>query len=125
RAVELDKGDAVALTRSGHALGHLAGDLECGIALLNKALMLNPNLAAARFLGAFLRIWHGETEAAIDDLTHAMRLSPLDPKLYSMKAGMAIANLFLGHYDDDSCWAGKALRDLPSLLLAYADLTAS
>ncbi|MCW3150410.1 winged helix-turn-helix domain-containing protein [Stutzerimonas stutzeri] len=125
RAVELDKGDAVALTRSGHALGHLAGDLEGGIALLNKALMLNPNLAAARFLGAFLRIWHGETEAAIDDLTHAMRLSPLDPELYRMQAGMALANLFLGHYDDASCWAGKAFRDLPSLLLAAAVLTAS
>ena len=47
RAVESGRDDAVALTRSGHALGHLVGDLDGGIALLDRALMLNPNLASA------------------------------------------------------------------------------
>ncbi|MBE7373917.1 winged helix-turn-helix domain-containing tetratricopeptide repeat protein [Pseudomonas lopnurensis] len=125
RAVELDKSDAVALTRSGHALGHLAGDLEGGIALLDKALALNPNLAAAWFLGAFLKIWHGETDAAIEHLAHAMRLSPLDPELYRMQGGMALANLFLGRFDVASSWAEKASRELPGFLLAAAILAAS
>ena len=125
RAVELDKGDAVALTRSGHTLGYLAGDLRGGIALLDKALVLNPNLAAAWFLGAFLRLWHGETDAAIEYFTHAMRFSPLDPELYRMQAGMAVANLFVGRFDTASSWAEKALRDLPDFLLAVAILAAS
>lgn len=125
RAVELDKGDAVALTRSGHALAHLAGDLQGGIALLDKALILNPNLAAAWFLGAFLRLWHGETDAAIEYFTHAMRLSPLDPELYRMQAGMAAAHLFLGRIDLASSWAEKAFRDLPSFLLVAVVLAAS
>ncbi|HJV27885.1 MAG TPA: winged helix-turn-helix domain-containing protein [Aromatoleum sp.] len=125
RAVELGKDDAVALTRCGHALGHLAGDLPGGIALLDKALVLNPNLAAAWFLGAFLRLWHGETEEAIEHLTHAMRLSPLDPELYKMQAGMAAAHLFMGRFDAASSWAEKALRELPSLLLVAAILAAS
>ena len=125
RAVELGKGDAVALTRCGHALGHLAGDLPGGIALLDKALVLNPNLAAAWFLGAFLRLWHGETEEAVEHFTHAMRLSPIDPELYRMQAGMAAAHLFMGHFDTASSWAEKALRELPSLLLVAAILAAS
>ena len=125
RAVELGKDDAVALTRCGHALGHLAGDLPGGIALLDKALVLNPNLAAAWFLGAFLRLWHGQTDEAIEHLTHAMRLSPLDPELYKMQAGMAASHLFMGHFDTASSWAEKALRELPSLLLAAAILAAS
>lgn len=125
RAIELDKGDAVALTRSGHALAHLAGDIQGGIALLDKALVLNPNLAAAWFLGAFLRLWHGETDAAIEYFTHAMRLSPLDPELYRMQAGMAAAHLFLGRIDMASSWAEKAFRDLPSFLLVSAVLAAS
>lgn len=33
RAVELGRDDAVALTKSGHALGHLTCDLDGGIAL--------------------------------------------------------------------------------------------
>lgn len=124
-AVELGQGDAVALTRSGHALGHLTGDLQGGIGLLDKALLLNPNLAAASFLGAFLRLWHGETDAALEHLTRAMRLSPLDPELYRMQVGMALAHLFLGDFDAASAWADKALQNLPSLLLAAAALSAS
>jgi len=125
RAVELGKGDAVALTRSGHALAHLAGDLQGGITLLDKALVLNANLAAAWFLGAFLMLWHGETEAAIERFAHAMRLSPLDPELYRMQAGMATAHLFMGRFDTASSWAEKALRDLPSFLLAAAIFASS
>lgn len=124
-AIEHGQGDAVALTRSGHALGHLTGDLKGGIALLDKALLLNPNLAAASFLGAFLRLWHGETDEALEHLTRAMRLSPLDPELYRMQAGMALAYLFLGHFDVASSWAEKSLRNLPGLLLAAATLSAS
>ena len=125
RAVELGTGDAVVLTRSGHSLGHLAGDLEGGIALLDKALVLNPNLAAAWFLGAFLRLWHGEAEEAQNHFERAMRFSPLDPELYRMQAGMAAAHLFTGRYDAASSWAERASRDLPSLLLAAATLAAS
>lgn len=125
RAVELDKGDALALTRSGHALAHLAGDLEGGIALLDRALVLNPNLAAAWFLGAFLRVWRGDTEAAIDHFAYAMRLSPLDPELYRMQAGMAAAHLFAGRFDVASEWAEKAFRDLPGFLMANAIIAAS
>lgn len=119
RAVELGKGDAVALTRSGHVLAHLAGDLPGGIALLDKAPALNPNLAAAWFLGAFLRLWHGETDAAIEHFAHAMRLSPLDPERCRMQAGMTAAHLFVGRFDAASSWAEKAVRDLPSLLLGH------
>lgn len=125
RAVDLDKGDAVALTRSGHALGFLAGDIEGGIALLDKALFLNPNLGAARFLSGFLRLWQGETDAAIEHLTRAMRLSPLDPELYRMQAAMAVAHFFGGRFDTACSWAEKAIRDYPGFLLAAAILAAS
>jgi TolB-like protein len=118
RAVELGRDDAVALTRSGHALAHLAGDLDGGIALLDRAVVLNPNLAAAWFLGGFLRVWHGESDSAIEHFGRAMRLSPLDSEIYRMQAGMAAAHLFAGRFDTASAWADKASRDLPSFLLA-------
>jgi TolB-like protein len=89
RAVELGRNDAVALSRGGHALAHFTGDLDGGIALHDRAVMLNPNLAAAWFLGGFLRVWHGEPDGAIEHFARAMRLSPLDPETYRMQAGMA------------------------------------
>jgi TolB-like protein len=125
RAVELGRDDAVALTRAGHALAHLAGDLDGGIALLDRALVLNPNLAAAWFLGGFLRAWHGETDGAIEHFARAMRLSPLDPEMYRMQAGMAVAHLFAGRFDASSSWAEKSFRELPSFLMAAAILAAS
>lgn len=125
RAVELGRDDAVALTRGGHALAHLAGALDSGIALLDRAVVLNPNLASAWFLGGFLRAWHGESEGAIAHFERAMRLSPLDPELYRMQAGTAMAHLFAGRFDAASSWAEKAYRDLPSFLMAVAIIAAS
>jgi TolB-like protein/tetratricopeptide (TPR) repeat protein len=125
RAMELGKEDAVALARSGHALAHLAGDLDGGIALIDRALMLNPNLAAAWFLGGFLRIWRGEPDDAIERFAHAMRLSPLDSETYRMQAGVAMAHLLAGRFDAASSWAEKALRGLPSFLFAVSIIAAS
>jgi TolB-like protein len=125
RGVELGRDDAVALTRCGHALAHLAGDLDAGIALLDRAVMLNPNLAAAWFLGGYLRVWLGESDNAIAHFERAMRFSPLDPESYRMQAGMAAAHLFAGRFDDASAWAEKAYRDLPSFLMAVAVVAAS
>jgi TolB-like protein len=120
RAVVLGRDDAVALTRAGHALGHLTGDLDGGIALIDRALLLNPNFAPAWFLGGFLRIFRGETDSAMDHLAHAVRLSPLDPEMFRMEAGIALAHFFAGRYDAASAMAEKALGNLPSLLIAAA-----
>lgn len=124
-AVEVGRDDAVALTRGGHALAHLAGDLDTGIALIDRARLLNPNLAPAWYLGGILRALRGETDSAIENLTHAVRLSPLDPEMFRMQVGMALAHFFAGRFDSASAWAEKALGNLPSLLVAVALVAAS
>jgi TolB-like protein len=124
-AVELGKDDAVALARAGSALSHLAGDLDGGAALLDRAKMLNPNLAAAWFLGGFVRVWRGDPDGAIADFTQAMRLSPLDPEMYRVHAGMAAAHLFAQRFDEASSWAEKSFRDLPTFLIVVAFIAAS
>jgi Flp pilus assembly protein TadD len=87
--------------------------------------MLNPNLAAAWFLGGFVRVWSGDSNGAIAHFAHAMRLSPLDPEMYRMQAGMAVAHLFAGRFDEASSWAAKSFRDLPSFLMVVAIIAAS
>ncbi|WP_200626939.1 winged helix-turn-helix domain-containing tetratricopeptide repeat protein [Pseudomonas sp. LAM2023] len=124
-AVALGRDDAVALTRGGHALGHLAGDLDGAIALLDRARLLNPNLAPAWYLGGVLRALRGETQTAIDNLSHATRLSPLDPEMFRMQVGMALAHFFAGRLDDAVEWAEKSLGNLPNLLVAVALVAAS
>jgi TolB-like protein/Flp pilus assembly protein TadD len=120
RAIELGTDDAVALTRAGHALAHFAGDLDGSIALLDRAKILNPNLVAAWFLGGFVRDWRGDPDGAIEHFTHAMRLSPLDPEMYRMQAGMAIAHIFAGRFEDAASWAKKAYREMPAQLMVVS-----
>lgn len=124
-AIEFGKDDAVALARGGHALAHLVGDTDGGIALIDRALTLNPNLAAAWFLGGFLRVWRGEPDDAIERFAHAVRLSPLDSEMYRMQAGVAMAHLLAGRPDTASMWAEKACRELPTFLLAVGILAAA
>jgi TolB-like protein len=125
RAIELGKDDAVALARGGHALANFVGDLDGGVALIDKALLLNPNLAAAWFLGGFVQIMRGEPDNAIERLAYGMRLSPLDSEMYRMQGGMALAHLSARRFDEAVCWAEKALRDLPSFLIVVCIIAAS
>ena len=66
RAGELGRDDAVALARGGHALGFLVGDLDTGAAFVDRAILLNPNLATAWVLSGLLRFYRGETDVAIN-----------------------------------------------------------
>lgn len=110
RAVELGKVDAVALARAGHALALLIDDLDNGAACVDRALVLDPNLARGWYASGWVRNYRGEPELAIEHLARAMRLSPLDPTLYHMQAGTAFAHLLAGRFDEASSWAETAFR---------------
>jgi TolB-like protein len=119
-AVDLGKNDAVALARGGHAFAHFNHDLDTGIDFLDRALALDPNLAAAWLLSGYLRLFRGEPEEAIKRLEHAMRLSPLDSEMFRMQTGVALAHLIARRFDAASSWSAKAFRDVPALVLPAA-----
>jgi adenylate cyclase len=120
RAAALGTDDAVALCVGGFALGYNTGDrddtgdLDDGGAMTDQALVLNPNLATAWLLSGYLKALLGKHEMAIEHLTRAMRLSPLDPEVFVARLGLAAAHLFAGRYDEASSWAEKASRDRPN-----------
>jgi TolB-like protein len=124
-AVDLGRNDAVALTRGGHSLAHFTRDLDAGIDFLERAVALNPNLAAAWFLGGYLRIWRGEPDEAIRRFEHAMRLSPLDSEMFRMQTGVAMAHLTARRFETACAWAEKAFRDVPLFVLSAAAIAAS
>jgi TolB-like protein len=125
RVAESGKDDAVALAFGGLALGYVAGDLEGGKALINRALMLNPNLTTAWYASGWVRSFLGETDVAIEHLARAMRLSPLDPLIFLMQAATAVAHFVAGSYPEAAEWAAKASRDQPNFLGAIRNMAAS
>jgi TolB-like protein/class 3 adenylate cyclase len=116
KAAELGKDDAVALSFGGLALGYVAGDVEGGIALIDRALVLNPNLAAAWNASGCLRVFLGDSDVAIEHLARAMRLSPLDPLMFFMQGYTALAHFLAGRYDEAWPLAERASREQPYYL---------
>jgi adenylate cyclase len=101
------------LAASGWALAVVVRDLEVGAALVDRALVLNSNLAEAWSWGGWVNLWLGEPKLAIERFARAMRLSPLDPRVTGMRGGTAFAHFFLGRYDEAISWAAMALQDRP------------
>jgi tetratricopeptide (TPR) repeat protein len=124
RATQLGQDDAVALSRGAHALAFVTGDLDAAGTFVDRALLLNPNLAGAWYASGWVRVWLGEADIAINHFAHAMRLSPLDPHTIGMQAGTAFAHFLADRYQEASSWAGKALWEqtnyLTTLLIAAA-----
>jgi TolB-like protein len=116
RAAELGNDDAVALAFGGLALGYVAGEVDAAIALTDRALALNPNLAAAWTVSGWLRASFGDPDLAIDHLTHAIRLNPLDPLMFLTQAFLAFAHFHADRYDEAWPIAERACRERPNFL---------
>jgi len=125
RAVELGRDDAAVLSRAGYALARVVFEPEEGADLIERALALNPHLSSAWQFGGLLKAFRGEPEMAIEHLAHAMRLSPLDPSLYSMQTATALAHFVAGRYDESVLWAEKASREDPNFLPAIRIIATS
>ena len=113
QAIELGRDDAHSISTGGFALAFVASDLDTGAALIDRAIALNPNLAAAWFYSGYVKLWLGDPDMAIEHFARAMRLSPVDPTMPRMQAATADAHFHAGRHDEAAAWATIALRDAP------------
>ena len=125
RAAELGRDDAMALSAAGMAAGLVVRDLDRAVVLLDRSLLLNPNLAVSWVRSAWVRIFLGEFDLAIEHAGRAIRLSPLDPLLVGMQSAIAFAHFCAGRYDRSAEWAEKALKEQPNFAPALRVLAAS
>ena len=119
-AGELGKDDAVALHNAGISLAFVVGELDDGAAYIDRALVLNPNLASAWTAGSLVKIWLGEPEVAIECAVRAMRLSPHDPLTFVMQSAISAAHFFAARYAEALSWAETSLREHPGYIPSTA-----
>jgi TolB-like protein len=115
KAVHLGSDDAVPLCLGAYALAFIAHEFDSAAAFMDRGLKANPNHASGWALGAWLRVWRGEPDLALEHVAHAIRLIPRDPS--GMHGAAAYAHFLSGDYDRASSWAETAMRDSPLLLL--------
>jgi TolB-like protein/Tfp pilus assembly protein PilF len=108
-AVDVGKNDADALRMAGFTMARLGSELDTGAGLIGEALSLNPNLAAGWLAIGWVRVWLGQADDAVDCFAKAMRLSPVDPYMFNMQAGLASGHFIAGRYADACTWSDRAI----------------
>jgi TolB-like protein len=125
QAAVLGRDDAVPLAMAGFAISDIAGRVEDGDALIDRALSLNSNLAWAWLYSSWVKTSLGQPDRAIERVARAIELSPNDPQSFSFYAARAFAQLMAGQYQDAFVSAEEALRGRPDFLLYIAIAAAS
>ena len=92
----------------------MVGDCESEIEMADRAVALNPNsFVAWNGRGCVYRI-AGLPEEAVRSFERAIRMSPVDPRLHLTLAGMGMALIELGRFDEAIVAGKKAQRQNPS-----------
>ncbi len=109
RSVELDPLDPFANFTMGRSFW-LEGDLDTGLAWLERAVVLSPSYAQGIYARAWTHALAGRGGAGRDDADAAMALSPLDPLHYAMAATRALSHIVCGEDAEAAVWAERAAR---------------
>ena len=125
RAADIGTDDAVALCWAGHVHAYFFRDLDRALLLIDRALDLDVNLAVAWQRSGWVRGYAGDPDGAIESLNKAIRLNPLDPRVFLTQSAMAFAHFIAGRDDEAARWAAMALRVKPNWLPALRITIAS
>jgi len=118
RASDVGTDDPVALCWAGHVHAYFFKDLDRALLLIDRALELDVNLAIAWQRSGWVRGYAGDSDGAINSLNKAIRLNPLDPRVFLTQSAMAFAHFIANRDDDAAEWAAMALRVKPNWLPA-------
>ncbi|WP_349643901.1 hypothetical protein [Bradyrhizobium sp. LTSP885] len=125
RAMQLDQDDPLVLAHAAQVYSYLLEEPETGSAFAARAVALDPNLAMARLWAGQAQNYLGNHDAAIEQFSAAIRLSPIDPHLFLMQTGMAFAHFLAGRYEEGLSWATIAIQRQPNYPSARRILMAS
>ena len=124
-ALSLDDSDADILAWAAVISAFMVGDHESAIELADRAVALNPNSFQAWGCRGHVYRVAGLPEEAVRSFERAIRMSPIDPLLHLTFAGMGLAFIELGRFDEAIVAGKKALRQNPSFSAAYRFLASA
>ena len=110
-ALRLARDDPGALANAAFALGWFGEDINAMIAVIDRALRLNPSHARGWYISGTLRLFAGEADVAIQHLETALSLSPR-ARLGTVNLHIGMAHLVRRRFDEA----------LPKLLLDIQDV---
>ncbi len=108
---------ALALTFSGEEIGAM-------MALVDRALALNPSYARGWYISSMLKGWAGQHNAAIDRMNRSLQLNPRVRIGVAMYVLFGAAHMFSGRFDEAASNLRLALQEDPNYPTAFRFLAA-
>ena len=122
RAIQADGNDPVVLTEAARVLAYFTDELEPAIAMIERALALNPSHARGWYWNGWLRLFAGEPDSAIGHFRTALRLNPRHRPYLT---GIGVAHFFNKRYRDAAAALVASLDELPGWPTTYRFLAAA
>jgi TolB-like protein/class 3 adenylate cyclase/Tfp pilus assembly protein PilF len=118
QAIDAKTDDPDTMWQAAWPLFRFAGERAMAMAVLDRAITLNPNASMAWVARGWVQARHGgRPEQAIEDLNRALRLSPLDPLGFFTTCGLAVAHFAAWRFEEAIEWADRSAHDQPLYII--------
>ena len=112
RALTAAGDDPGVLANVAYVLAYFGEDIAAAMTLIDRSLELNPSFALAWARSAWLRLWAGQPDVAIEHFGTSMRLNPRD------RRAEPLLGIGVGHFFDERFDPAEA-----ALLLSLEEMT--
>jgi adenylate cyclase len=103
-------------------MSQLLGDFPAAFTALNRALRLHPNSVLTLNRLAWVHCHANDPEPAVEHWERAMRLSPLDPSMGAMLAGLGTAHLMMQRNAEALPLLQRAVQEAPKFVTTHRAL---
>jgi tetratricopeptide (TPR) repeat protein len=93
-------------------LGRFGEDIDAALALIDRALALNPSFAHAWYWSGWLRLFAGDIDLAIQHFETSMRLNPRGQRGFHL-SGIGMAHFLNRRFDDALAVLRVSLEEVP------------
>jgi adenylate cyclase len=113
RALQMARDDPVVIADAAYVLAELGENIEAMIALIDRALALNPSYARGWFRSGAVRVHAGEADLAIEHVETSLRLSPRE-RLGAPFSVIGSAHFFAGRFGEAAPKLLVAIQEHPA-----------
>jgi len=122
-ALSVGKNDPSVLANAAFVLARFGENISAMIALMDRALALNPSFARGWFLSGLMRHFAGQTDLTIQHVETSLRLSPRE-RMGTPFYAMGQAYFFKRQFDEAASKLLLSIQDHPGFPTAYRTLAA-
>jgi adenylate cyclase len=115
--------DPLVIVNAAYALAYFGEDIGAMLAMIDRAMLLNPSFARGWYLSGMLRLMAGDPDTAIDHIERSQRLSPRDP-VGTQSLLVGVAHFFARRFDTAISKLELAVQERPTVAFGYRFLAA-